>query len=252
MVINDQSFGHIWLIYSIGIHFILISNIFQELLDQLDPDLSNQLVGLDLILEVLGGVDDFTRKPIYHCSVCGENLTDQDLPVHVLSQSHVFQFLKEHFSPAWHRFSTLENPGNWSKMDFQAYTAIIHKINEFCGMRKPGIVESLDKLEEAVDKLPSNLYDFIIQDKMAAFIKTFNVLLPQIDSTKISLAGTVQRARTITRIAVSVDVVQSCPPSGQERVKCKITNVPHAGIVADKFVLVSQSPRNTICAVSQE
>lgn len=175
-------------------------------------------------------------------------MTDLDLPVHVLSQSHVFQFLKEHFPPAWYRFSTLENPGNWSHMDFQAYTAIIHKINEFCGTRKPGIVESLDKLEEAVDKLPSNLYDFIIQDRMASFIKT----LPQIDTTKMSSAGTVQRTRTITRIAVSVDDVLSCPPSGQERVQCKITNVPHAGVVADKFVLVSQSPRNTICAVSQE
>jgi hypothetical protein len=220
--------------------------VIQELLDQLEPDLTNQLVGLDLILEVLDMSFLTNNKPVYYCTLCGDNFTDLNFPTHVVSPVHVFNFLREHLPGAWHRFSTLENTANWSPLDYQAYTSILRKVNDCCGMRKPIIVESRDRLEEAIDKLDPNLYTSKRED-IEAFVKS----LPVVDTTNISSKPLgLQRTRTIARIAVSLDDV-ALPPLGKDRVQCKITNVPHAQVVKDKFVLVSQSPKNSMCSVSQ-
>ncbi len=119
-------------------------------------------------------------------------------------------------------------------------------MNECIGIRKPRIVEGRERLEEAIDKLPTDLYT-TKQEDIAAFVKS----LPVVDTAEISKKPvSLLKKRTIARIAVSLDDV-SLPPSGKARVQCKITNVPHKQVVEEKLVLVSQNPRNCICAVSQ-
>ena len=119
-------------------------------------------------------------------------------------------------------------------------------MNECIGIRRPVIVEGRNRLEEAIDKLATDLYTSK-QEDVAVFVKT----LPVVDTAEISKKpASLPRTRTIARIAVSLDDV-SLPPQGMARVQCKITNVPHAQVVKEKLVLVSQNPRNTICSVSQ-
>ncbi len=120
-------------------------------------------------------------------------------------------------------------------------------MNECIGIRRPRIVEGRERLEEAIDKLPTDLYTSK-QEDIAGFVKA----LPVVDRAEISNKAIVSvlRKRTIARIAVSLDDV-SLPPSGNARVQCKITNVPYKQVVNEKLVFVSQNPRNFICAVSQ-
>jgi len=215
----------------------------QELIDHLDADVQMLLVGLDLVIEVLQG----DQRPLYHCVLCRQNYTDarNSLATHLISTSHVLNFLKENFPVAWQRFSTMENQNNWSKLDHNVYFNILRKIQDLCGPRKLGIVENFDRLHESIDNIPDNLYTSYTEQ-----LHTFVSSQPVVDknTTKPPSTSNAKKDRTIARVAVCRE--QSVvAPGAKCRVVCKIKNVSRA--VADKFVLVSRHSGNTICGVQQ-
>ena len=103
------------------------------------------------------------------------------------------------------------------------------------GSRKPSLVESEDKLEDAVDKLPVDLYS-AHRGELDQFFQ--NLPFHQEADTGGSAAPT---RTTLVRTAVNTSAVFLAAASS-ERVACRIVNPPPALESSPPFVLVARSP----------
>lgn len=211
--------------------------VIQEMLDQFK---ACPLLGLDYIFEVLQNSD----TPVYHCALCTKNHNERDIMSHIISTTHVFNFIKEFFPLAWARFSSIQDVEQWTELDLECYHAVINKIDSVYGQRCPSIVESEEKLEDAVDQIPVNQYSSN-RSELDTFIKNLK------HSEQPSISGDQKpriASRTVSRVLVT-EVACSIPPSGIERVTCQIRNISNIRALESGFVLITRNPSNFNCDI---
>jgi len=205
--------------------------VIQEMLDQV---VEHPILGLDHTFEVLQS----TGPPVYHCALCNTDLNLKNFMAHIVNTSHTFMFLKEHFPSIWSKVLPIQNVSKWSEHDLQCYYSMVDKISTLYGQRKPSIVSSSDKLEEILDKLPTNQYS-TNRSEFESFCQDLISNEP-LELLNLPLKPK-PKLESLSHVAVTLNVT-SIAPGSTERVICKVTNVPSGHSFDSKFVLVTKSP----------
>ena len=94
----------------------------------------------------------------------------------------------------------------WGESDFECLDAIVNKIDLIHGRKKPSIVENVDKLEEYIEKIPTNVYNFK-RSELDTFFKTFK---PS-NSYKRPKINIINHKSVITRVGALIETVDLAP-----------------------------------------
>ena len=235
---HKQSMTQVQVIAGLEERLAMNRPVVQEMLDQfhLCP-----LLGLDQVVEVLQG----DQPPLYHCSLCNIDLTQNDLMLHLTSLNHLLTFIKQYFPVAWARFSSLTDFGAWLKSDFDCLEIVVNKIDQVHGRKKPLIVENRIKMSEALDKISSNSYNARRTEVDTYFNKTLTPIEPRkpikkpTPSTKPPIP-TKPKKRLVTRQPGIMTEKIELKPKESISTEIKILENP-VNLMGTKFVKVSQA-----------
>jgi len=116
---------------------------------------SAALLGLEYVAEVL--VDNLGAE--YHCLLCDQTSTPQNLMYHLLSVKHRLKYLSLYFKVVGRKFNRVKNVDFWEESSFDLLDTVTSRIEEKYGRGEPTVVASPTIFHKDVAKIRQQMKD---------------------------------------------------------------------------------------------